>query len=415
MRNLRKLASSAIAAGALCLTGCGDWLTVPNPTVIAADELDPVADAAVLSMSAQQNFAAAYGWLIMYSSWFTGEMDVSETFPTRNEFGRRDIVIQNGSLNTDVWFPLSQAAASAYLVLNADIPNPDNNINVARADFFLAYSYVFMAEQFCRGTVLAGPELSTAAMLDSAQAHFALAISRGTAAGGTEGPALANAARVGSARAYLQAGNTAQAITLASSVPAGFTYSLNYADDLSNRTRVGNRMWQFIRDRGSMSVPPVWRTTDPRLTWQVTTTYSPQDAAYATDRGVPFAIQTKYTGYTSPIRLASKLEADYIVAEAQGTAAQLTFIDARRAANGRPNYGGATDANSVMTEFLTQKGFDFYLEGKRMGDFRRHPDNILGMPVSGSAYWKPGFAPVGANSCYPLPVQELDNNSNLTP
>ena len=415
MRNLRKLASSAVVAGALSLSGCGDWLTVPNPTVIDADALDPVADATVLSKSAQQNFAAAYGWLIMYSSWFTGEMDVSETFPTRNEFGRRDIVIQNGSLNTDVWFPLSQAAASAYLVLNAGIPDPDNNLNVARADLFLGFSYVLMAEQFCRGTVLAGPELSTANMLDSALAHFALAISRGTAAGGTEGPILANAARVGQARAYLQAGNSAEAITAANSVPAGFTYSLPYADDLSNRTRVGNRMWQFIRDRGSMSVPPVWRTTDPRLTWQVTTQYSPQDAAYATDRGVPFAIQTKYTAYTSPIRLASKLEADYIVAEAQGTSAQLAFIDRRRTANGQPAYSGATDANSVMTEFLTQRGFDFYLEGKRLGDFRRHPDNILGMPVPGSTYWKPGFAPVSNNSCFPLPVQEIDNNPNLNP
>src|SRR3970282_1613148 len=203
MRNLRKLASSAIAAGALFLAGCGDWLTVPDPTVIDANALDPVADAPVLAMSAQQNFATAYGWLIMYSSWFVGETDVSETFPTRNEFGRRDIVIQNGRLNTDVWFPLSQSVASAYLVLDAGLPSPDSNLNVARANFFLAWSYLFMAEHFCRGTVQGGPELSTAAMLDSAVAHFALAISRGTAAGG-EGTTLANAARGGRARAELQ-------------------------------------------------------------------------------------------------------------------------------------------------------------------------------------------------------------------
>jgi hypothetical protein len=410
MRNLRKLASSAIVAGALCLTGCNDWLTVPNPTVIDANALDPVADAPVLALSAQQNFASAYGWLIMYSSWFVGETDVSETFPTRNEFGRRDIVAQNGSLLTDVWTPLSQAAASAYLVLNAGLPDPGSNINVARADLFLGYSYVLMAEQFCQGTVLSGAPLTTANMLDSAVAHFTGAVSEGPAARDT---AMANAARVGMARAYLQAGNTAQAIATANGVPAGFTYNLNYVDDLSNRTRLSNRMWQFVRDRGSIAVAPTWRTTDPRVPWLVTSAYTPQDAAYATDRGIPYAIQQKYPTYASPIRLASKLEADYIVAEAQGTAAQQTFIDARRAANGQPAYSGATDANSVMTEFLTQKGFDFYLEGKRMGDFRRHPDNILGMPVSGSTYWKPGFAPVGTNQCYPLPVQETDNNPNF--
>ena len=414
MRNLRRLASSAVEAGALLLAGCSDWLTVPDPTVIDANALDPVADAPILSRSAQQNFAHAYGWMIMYSSWFTGETDVSETFPTRNEFGRRNIVIQNGSLNGDVWFPLSQSVASAYLVLNAGLPNPESNLNVARANFFLAWSYLFMAEHFCRGTVQAGPELSTAAMLDSAVAHFALAISRGTAAGG-EGTTLANAARVGTARAYLQAGNTAQAISAAGAVPAGFTYNLSYVDDLAQRTRLANRLWQFVRDRGSIAVAPIWRTTDPRVPWLVTSAYSPQDAAYSTDRGVPYAIQQKYTDYSSPIRLASKLEADYIQAEAEGTSSQLTLIDARRAATGLAAYSGPTDANSVLTEFFTQKGFDFYLEGKRLGDFRRHPNNIIGAPVSGSTYWKPGFAPVGTDICYPLPIAELDNNKNFNP
>ncbi|HLB38546.1 MAG TPA: hypothetical protein VJL31_18395 [Gemmatimonadales bacterium] len=414
MRNLRRLASSAVVAGALLLAGCSDWLTVPDPTVIDANALDPVADAPILSRSAQQNFAHAYGWMIMYSSWFTGETDVSETFPTRNEFGRRNIVIQNGSLNGDVWFPLSQSVASAYLVLNAGLPNPESNLNVARANFFLAWSYLFMAEHFCRGTVQAGPELSTAAMLDSAVAHFALAISRGTAAGG-EGTTLANAARVGTARAYLQAGNTAQAISAAGAVPAGFTYNLSYVDDLAQRTRLANRLWQFVRDRGSIAVAPIWRTTDPRVPWLVTSAYSPQDAAYSTDRGVPYAIQQKYTDYSSPIRLASKLEADYIQAEAEGTSSQLTLIDARRAATGLAAYSGPTDANSVLTEFFTQKGFDFYLEGKRLGDFRRHPNNIIGAPVSGSTYWKPGFAPVGTDICYPLPIAELDNNKNFNP
>src|SRR5256885_3856116 len=45
-----------------------------------------------------------------------------------------------------------------------------------------------------------------------------------------------------------------------------------------------------------------------------------------------------------------------------GTATQLAQVAARRAANGQPAYGGATDSNSVLTEFFTQRGFDFYLE-----------------------------------------------------
>ena len=149
------------------------------------------------------------------------------------------------------------------------------------------------------------------------------------------------------------------------------------------------------------------------MPWVVPSGYAPQDANYATDRGVAYAIQQKYPDYGTPVRLASKLEADYIKAEAQGTAAQLAQVVARRAANGQPAYGGATDSNSVLTEFFTQRGLDFYLEGKRLGDFRRHPANIAGIPVPGSTYWKPGFAPVGTDTCYPLPITETDPNPNF--
>ncbi len=415
MRNLKRFASTAIVAGALVLVACSNWLSVDNPTVIDNDALDPVADAVILAKSAQQNFASAYGHLIVYSSWFVGETDVSETFPTRNEFGRREVTVQNGSLDTDVWFPLSQTASSSYLVLDAVLPNPSTNINYARANLFLGYAYVFMAEQFCRGTVRSGPELTTADMLDSAVARFTLAISQGDAAG-LDGPTLANAARVGLARAQLQAGRLPEAIAAAGSVPANFVFNLNYVDDLAQRFRLANRMWFYVRDRGSIAVSPIWRTTTAdtlRVPWLVQGVYAPQDAAYASDRGVPYAIQQKYPDYNIPVRLASKLEADYITAEAQGTAAQLVLIDARRAAFGEAAYAGATDANSVLTEFFTQKGLDFYLEGKRLGDFRRYPANIIGVPVPGSVYWKPGFSAVGSDVCYPLPTSEIDNNPNL--
>ena len=423
MRTIKRLASTAIVAGALSLGGCTNWLSVDNPTVIDNGVLDPVAEANLLAKSAQQNFASAYGHLIVYSSWFVGETDVSETFPTRNEFGRRDVVIQNGSLDADLWTPLSQSVASSYLVLRAALPDTGKNINYARVNLVLGYSYLFMAEHFCRGTVLAGPELTTLNMLDSAVTHFAGAISQGDSAGG-QGPALADAAWVGTARAHLQAGRLAQAITAADSVPAAFTFNLSYVDDLAQRFRLANRMWFYVRDRGSIAVAPTWRIgpqlgrdtvqrADPRVPWVVPSGFAPQDAAYSTDRGIAYAIQQKYTDYTAPVRLASKLEADYIKAEAQGTAAQLALVAARRTANGQAAYGGAVDSNSVLTEFFTQKGLDFYLEGKRLGDFRRHPANIIGVPVPASTYWKQGFAPVGSNVCYPLPITETDNNPNF--
>ncbi len=423
MRAIRRCASLAIAAGALVLGGCTSWLSVDNPGVIDQGALNPVADAPTLARAAQENFASAYGHLIVYSSWFVGETDVSETFPTRNEFGRRNISVLNGSLDVDVWFLLSLSAASSYNVLKIALPDTTSNLSYARANFVLGWSYLFMAEQFCQGTVLAGPPLNTQQMLDSAVAHFTTAKSEGRGAG-SDGPALANASWVGLARAYLQAGNLALASAAADSVPAGFNYNLSYIDDLSQRFRLANRMWFYVRDRGSIAVAPTWRigaplppntvqNADPRVPWMIPTAYAPQDANYSTDRGVAYGIQQKYPDYSTPVRLASKIEADYIKAETQGTAAELAQVAARRTANGQPAYGGAVDSNSVLTEFFTQRGLDFYLEGKRLGDFRRHPTNIIGVPVPSSAYWKPGFAPVGSDVCYPLPITETDNNPNF--
>src|SRR5205085_2504953 len=75
MRTFRRCAGMAIAAGALLVGGCSNWLSVDNPGVIDQGALDPVADAPTLAKSAQQNFASAYGHLIVYSSWFTGETE----------------------------------------------------------------------------------------------------------------------------------------------------------------------------------------------------------------------------------------------------------------------------------------------------------------------------------------------------
>lgn len=394
----------------LSLGGCTDFLTVKNPNVIDASAIDPIADAPTLAASAQQNYAVAFGWFAMYESWFVGEALVAETFPTRNEFGRREVVNTNGSHNSDLWSPISVALSSAAQVLDLDLPEPGTNINFARAAAFKGYSFLTMAETFCVGVAQNGPALTTAQMLDSAIAAFNKAITIGTANGSSGAVALANLAKVGLARTHLQAGNKAQAVSAAQSVPAGFVFNMTYVDDSGNRTRLGNRLWQFTLDRGSITVAPAFRVDDPRVPYKAPSEHNlaPQDAGSG-----PFFIQFKYPGFDAPMRLGSKLEADYIEAEATGTAAQLALIAARRAANNQPVYSGATDPASVLTELMEQRGREFYLEAKRMGDFRRNPDAVLHVPVPGTEYFKPGFSPVGNQTCWPLPDDETDNNPNF--
>ena len=406
----RATARLAGTAALLASTACSDFLTVKNPSVIDAGSVNPVDDAVTLALSGQQSYSSALGWLIMYGSWFTGEALVSETFPTRNEYGLRAVLNTNTSHSGDVWFPLSQAAAGNHLILGLELPTPESNINYVRAHTWLGYAFTLMAEQFCQGVVYGGPLLSTNDMLDSAIANFGAAITKGTANGSTAAVQLANVARVGRARANLQRGNKSAAATDAASVPAGFTFSFTHLDDPTNRTRLSNRMWQFTFDRGSISVAPAFRITDNRIAYKI----PGQHTLVAQDpNSGAFVIQQKYPSYASPVRVASKLEADYIAAEAGTTADQITLINARRAAGGQAAYAGATDAASVLTELMTQKSLDFYLEGQRFGDWRRNPTSVTNVPVAGATYFKPGFPAIGSQTCYPLPLSETDNNPNI--
>lgn len=414
MTKLRRAISRTLIGGAILMgaSACSDkFLAVTNPNVIDARTVDPASTASSLAASAQQNLAAAYGWLIMYSSWFTGENNVSDTFPTRNEFGFRTVSDLNGSLNGDLWAPLSLAAASSKIVLDLDLPTPTTNVNLARAAMVRGFSVLFMADDFCSGTLSSGPELSTAQMLDTAIFWFSRSIDVGRAKASADAVALANASLVGRARARLQKGDKAGAAADAAAVPAGFNYDLTYTDDLNNRTRLSNRLWQFTFDRGSMSVTAAYQVDDPRVKWLPPSQHKlvPQDV-------VPggFYIQQKYPAYNSPIRLASKMEADYIAAEASGDVTQqLALIGARRAANQQPAYAGALDAASVLTELYDQRAREFFLEGKRLADFRRNPAATRFVPVTGAPYIKPGYGNVGSQICYPLPRAERDNNPNL--
>ena len=414
MTRIRSALSRTIITAALTLgaAACSDdFLEVTNPNVIDADEVNPAATAAQLAASVQQNFATAYGTYIQFSSHFTGETYIMETSGAQNEYGRREVSELNGQ-NTAMWSAMQLAAASGKLLLDLELPNPTTNIHIARAATFRAFAMLFLATDFCTGTLSSGPELTNNQMLDSAIFWFTKAIDVGTANATPDGLNLARASLVGRARAKLQRGDKAGALTDANAVPAGFTFNLTYVDDLANRARLSNALWRGTVDRSVISVPPYYQTTDPRVRFLPPGQhpYNAWDAAAG-----PYFIQQKYTGYASPIRLASKLEAEYIAAEASGDVnQQLALINRQRQAVGLAAYSGPTDPISVLTALFDEKRFDFWLEGKRLGDWRRQPVAASRhVPVTGSPYWRPNLGNIGAQTCYPLPFAERDNNPNF--
>lgn len=433
-RTHRHVGAALLAFLLPAAAACDSIVEVSDPDVVAGDAVDPARDADAFSRSAFQNFGTALGRIILYVAWFTNEARVGDTFPTRNEFGRRVIdPVSNGTLNTELWTPLERATATSEEVIDllAGVEDAPTNLSLARAAFTAGYSALLMAETFCEGAVRIGPakdengvirpgqKMDTGELLGHAIARFGEAVRIGEANGTAAAEALANAARVGMARAYLfrakavvpnpgMQADLDAAAAIADSVPADFTFEVPYVDNPGNRDRLGNYLYQFTVARLSLVVGPEWRAIadggDPRVSYG--------DAKRPAQDGIlNFHFQTKYTNWAQPIRLASELEARYIHAEATADMAeQLDLINERRAAAGLPPFG-SSDPAAVLAELLYQKGLDFWLEGHRMGDWRRNPDAVPFIIEPGAdTYYKPQLGAVGTQTCWPVPIAETDNN-----
>ena len=420
-RGWRPALSTVVIAAALCVPqGCRDFLTVSNPNVIAAGALDPLHDATTLSLSARENYAFAHGYLATLSSFLVWETWPASPTAEVNQFGLRSVVNSNQLLLPWLWSPLSVSVVSneKVIALLKGTANENANLDLARSLLFSGYSMLLMGEDFCQAVIMGGPPLTSQQVLDSAVIRLTRAASVARAAGGgspargTEAFDILNAALVGKARAELQRGDRTAAAGDAAAVAPTWSYNLLYADNPGARNRLSNRQYQFTHDAALIVVPPDWRTDDPRVPF--VTPGAVQGLPQVGEDGImPFYAQTKYTSYSAPLRLASRLEADYIVAEATGSSAMLTLIQARRAANNQQAYSGTTDDASVLTEFEEQRGREFYLEGKRLGDLRRNSAAVLHVAQAGQAYFKSGFGPVGNQTCFPLPLAETSTNPNF--
>jgi hypothetical protein len=413
MKNFKRFVA-AFALTVLLNTACDSLTEVSNPDIIEAEGVDPTADAATFSLSALQNLYDALGTWIRLTAWLTNEARVGDTFPTLNEFGRRIVIDANTNLSGDVWNPLARGITFAEVVqdLLADAPEPATNVNVARSAFASGVFMVLMGETFCEGVINVSAPITPTAMMDSAiiRLNRVVAIGEASPASATEAKNLANAAHVFLARAHLFKGDDARAVAEAALVPAGFVFNAPYVDDASNRGRLGNDIYAFSAGgtREGLVVGPEWRAFadagDSRIKYT--------DAGrFAQDGVLRLFSQTKYPGWNASIRLASKLEADYLAAEAQGTGAMLTLLQARRTAAGLSSFAGTAEAE-IRREFFLQKHLDFWLEGKRMGDWIRNPNDISFILQPGSNYYKPELGPVGNQTCLPVTIGEKENNPN---
>lgn len=433
LRRLMPLGALALALGAT--TGCDNFLTAENPGAVEAADLNNAPYANLIGLGPVFGFQDAFDDVAYWNGQLTDEIvnrNNVNPFVEEGQIDRRELYSDMTYINAFLYAPmqrarfLSEDAVRRLTVILGDTVGRD--LRVARALAYGGLTYVTLGEMECATPIDRSVPKTWEEMMTAAVAKFDSAITIATAAKtyyGTLTPAVPNSilaadsvinfARVGAARASLNKNDKAKAIAYASAVPAGFVFYAYYTD---NTTGQRNRTYERVTlgNNGTLvgtpfeamaADPRVPRSTTPAA--RVGTPLSPSSYTSFNNAlpGAPFAPITA-------VRIASYLEAQYIIAEAQGaTAATLAFVNTRRAAGLQTPVTLTGDA--LLAELRDQRSRDFYLDNHRLGDLRRYKkyysvDLFPKGPYPGSTT---GQVYNEAIDCWPLPTNEINDNPNV--
>ncbi len=444
-RHTGRAALAVAVAVSTPLAGCGDWLEVTNPGAIENPALENTDYLQLMYDGVIGDFQPAFAWTALFGAGFADELRIHHTFGENQEIDQRRVTDINGTYAAAIFNGLHRArfladsVAGRYRALLGD--TVANDLRYAKVLGFAGYTWVLLAENVCETRINAQgaplrPEELFAAALQRFEAAIAAAPIARNAAQNIEDATLRartiagadsalNMARVGAARAALGVGDKAAAIAYARAVaPAyvsrddqGFRFDVYYRQgNVSSETRRhGNPFWEF-----NGGTEPSWfsisgtgfeNLNDPRVPHGLPQTVSGggqfivphSPASFSTHdgtvEGVPFES-------TSSIRLASAIEARYIIAEAEGNTPQgVAFLNEQRAIGGQAPLDNPTDAE-YFAALREQRAREFFLDGHRIGDLRRY-EAQQGVDLWPTGPMYGGAITFGEQKCFPTPVSEL--------
>ena len=437
--NPRRHTRRAAAALALaCLGGtaaCSDFLVADNPGAIEEQDLNSVGYVSLLTNAAIFGFQDAQDDVTYWNGQFTDELinrNAVNPFIEEGQIDRRELYSDMSYITAFIYSPMQRArflAEDATTRLTEILgDSAARDLRVARAQAYAGYSYVYLGEMMCTTPIDKGVPKTSQEMFADAIAHFGNAITTASAAKayalgltppvpatGTAADSVRWFALVGSARAALNRNDKAAAITFASQVPADFVFRAYYSANTSgqhhrtyNRLTLGNNATLVGTPFEAMAGDPrIPRATTP--TARIGTPLSPP--SYST-----FSNTVAGAAFTPDmwVRVASGLEAQYIIAEAQGpTPATLTFVNLRRAAGLQAPVSLTGDA--LMAALRDQRSRDFYLDNHRLGDLRRYKEfyNVDLFPKGAYPGSTTGQVYDETIDCWPLPTNEINDNPNV--
>ena len=435
-RLARRIAMGAIALSLGAATACENFLTANNPGAVEASDLNDPAYAGLIGAGAIASFQDAWDDITYWNGQLTDEIinrNGPNPFIEEGQIDRRELHVDMTYITAFMYSPtqrarfLAEDAVRRLTIILGDTVGRD--IRVARALAYGGYTYIGLGEMMCTTPIDRGVPKTWDEMMTDAVTKFDSAVVVANAYKAyvtTLTPAQPNAilaadsviafARVGAARASLNKNDKAAATTYAQQVPAAFVFNAYYSENTTaqhhrtyNRIGTGNGVGTLggTPFEAMASDPRVPRATTPA--GRVGTPLSPP--SYSTFNNTVAGANFLPT---MAVRVASGLEARYIIAEAAGpTAATLLFVNERRAAGLQTPTAATGDA--LMAELRDQKARDFYLDNHRLGDLRRYKkyyqvDLFPKGPYPGSTT---GQIYNESIDCWPLPTSEINDNPNV--
>jgi hypothetical protein len=439
--------SAAFVAGGFCFAGCHEALDVTNPAVIPEASLNDESLINTLVNTTVRAVTANYDDYVFYSAILTDE-GVNGTNDYRSgELSQRIIELANADVGPYQQLAQERAVTDSISSrIAALVPQPGSDLRLARAYALAGYSYVFYGEFMCAAPMNGGPMLQDDSLFKLGVDRFRKAIAIATAAdtGKTKvvADSILNLARIGAARAALNLNDKANAQAFASAVSdQNFHWDIQYLNQ-SSPVNLTNSVWGHNQSGATLQLgvhPLMQGLNDPRVAYvqppagancplghnQLTQICLP----FATEGYASFVYPTATTssnwsasggaiGPATNIQLANALEAQYVIAEANGpTASTLAFVNARRAYGKEPPLSAGAD---VMAGLREEKRRDFYLRGTRLGDLRRYKGGRYPGDATGVGDFFPtGTHPnaqwglYGSATCYIVTNAEMNANPNI--
>ncbi len=456
----------ALLSTALAVLGC-HLLDISNPDVVPIDLLGGATALSTVRAGAIGDFTLAYSGSgaggsggtiegqIMASGLLADEWINTETFPDRIQVDARQTDPTSGTM-ANVFTDLSRARVAAENAVAQFRRFADTTKDAGLSEMLslAGFAYMMFAENYCSGvpfsnaqpdgTIQYGTPLTTPQMLDTAidrfnQALAAASILDTSIASATRISRL-SLARVGKARALLDAGRPADADTVASGARVATTFMYLVQHDL-NSTRQQNGVYNGDKKFKRYGVADLeggnglaWiSAADPR---------TPVFRSPSTNKGFDNATaqfdQYRYIDEKAPVTVATGAEARLINAEAAlqrgDTAGFLSILNGLRAAPptyflvGDPSLQTQTIAplaplaapgssGAAITMLFNERARWLWLTAHRLNDLRRlvRPVGVrggYGLAVNSvfptGAYFKNGLT-YGNDVNLPVPVTEQNN------